>query len=345
MGVGKIRADKITTDIGNTLLSERTVDSSPDDAMVTRSYYKSNFVDKITNIENQAAEFSRHIDARLADMQARIDRLKLRLVEVNRLTIEKITGSVERTRNDITNTLTNEVNKARTDITNLNNSTWNGVKDEIARRLDMKPANIAWQVQKLFQDVYPGSSEHDYVHYICFWRNTNPASVNWSGRHNSYFGPGTSSIWLLGRDPSYRVEREPHAELGGCIRVILTKSGTAYSISIKTAMSGPGRLDRYVYADGGYLTDYGPHNFDFRYHQNVTIYVTYGYSSVWKINGVEQFNINTQPRNGYTYLHVTGSDSSHTQRLTHWYESYFTIEVDIVHNRIKVYSADWVNLW
>ena len=73
----------------------------------------------------------------------------------------------------------------------------------------MKPANIAWQVQKLFQDVYPGSSEHDYVHYICFWRNTSPASVNWSGRHNSYFGPGTSAISLLGRDPSYRVEREP----------------------------------------------------------------------------------------------------------------------------------------
>ena len=235
--------------------------------------------------------------------------------------------------------------KARTDITNLNNSTWNSVKDEIARRLDMKPANIAWQVQKLFQDVYPGSSEHDYVHYICFWRNTSPASINWGGRHNSYFGPGTSSIWLLGRDPSYRVEREPHAELGGCIRVILTKSGTAYSMAIKTAMSGPGRLDRYVYADGDYLTDYGPHNFDFRYHQNVTLYVTYGYSSVWKINGVEQFNINSQPRNGKTYLHVTGSDSSHTQQLTHWYESYFTIEVDIVHNRIKVYSADWVNLW
>ena len=320
MAVGKIRADKITTDIGNTLLSERTVDSSPDDAMVTRSYYKSNFVDKITNIENQAAEFSRHIDARLADMQARIDRLKLRLVEVNRLTIEKITGSVERTRQDITTTLTNEVGKARTDITNLNNSTWNGVKDEIARRLDQRPRSLRWRLPNRHADEYPGSAIHRYVKWFNWFHD-------WSRDNLIFVGTGAVADQ----------EVPLHSNTGCNVYIKITKSGTSYSIYVRVVADGPGYNDgaNYYYRDPKH--EYGTITIDSRTQKSVRISCDIDTMTLWQADGVNIVDPNTLPSNGiWAYYELTGSDGGHTRSLLRWENSRFNIHVDLPQNRIQV---------
>ena len=330
MGVGKIRADKITTDIGNTLLSERTVDSSPDDAMVTRSYYKSNFVDKITNIENQAAEFSRHIDARLADMQARIDRLKLRLVEVNRLTIEKITGSVERTRQDITNTLTNEVNKARTDITNLNNSTWNGVKDEIARRLDQNPRKHLFRMPTTLQHVYPGSSIHMYRRWFAFGNEYG----GWSKAGIIYEGYGASADRTINL----------YDESGAWIRVELSKSGTTYTLRVKLTASGPeyNPNRQYIYRDR--YTNFNDIIWDSRDIQVLLVNYYPEGNEVLARNGVVAI---PRPSVGgdIHYFVTTGYDSSHTQNELFWFASRFEIEVNLRTNQIRCYDSGWKTLF